>query len=190
MQTTYPPNHRIAARIGCPLTGLFVCIFALCNCTGCSSSKANGTAFPLSHEVSTAVSETKSKLEVLESDSADGAAPKGLLIAKTEMPSPGRINAFELAGEFQADIPSQESGGKREIYVIGFVEVDVPSVMLAIDGRTQVLKAGDTFERITVQEINPPRARLSCDGVSWHASILDRRSSANESKKKGVESSR
>lgn len=106
--------------------------------------------------------------------------PTGKQIAKTEMPSPGRVNAFELSDDFHSETPVQETAGKREIYVLGFVEVDNPSVMLSIDGRTQVLKAGDTIDHITVQEIVPPRARLSSDGVSWNASIFDRRSSVSE----------
>lgn len=100
----------------------------------------------------------------------------GKLISKTDMPSPGRTNAFELSDDYQPETAVQESFGKREIYVVGFVEVDNPSVMLTIDGRMQVLKAGETFEKLTVLEIAPPRARLSSDGVSWNASIFDRRS--------------
>lgn len=76
--------------------------------------------------------------------------PTGKQIAKTEMPSPGRVNAFELSDDFHSETPVQETAGKREIYVLGFVEVDDPSVMLIIDG------------------------------VSWNASIFDRRSSVSE----------
>ncbi len=48
-------------------------------------------------------------------------------------------------------------------------------------------KAGDVFERIRVQEIVPPRARLSFDGVTRNASVFDRRSSPSEffARKKG-----
>ena len=165
-----------------------VSLVAMANCIGCSldsgetleSLQRNATPF--------SAALVQATTELPESESMDGSAvPSKTLAAKSEMPSPGRLNAFELSSELRVETPSQETAGKREIYVIGFVEVDIPSVMLAIDGRTQVLKAGDTFERITVQEIAPPRARLSCDGVTWNASILDRRSSPSEAsaRKKG-----
>ena len=116
----------------------------------------------------------------------------GKLVSKAEIPSPGRINAFELSGEYHTETTIQDSKVKREIFIAGFVEVDKPSVMLSIDGRTQTLLVGETFERITILEIAPPRARLSCDGVSWNASIFDRRSSSTEAsnKKKLLEPTR
>ena len=156
-------------------------LLAIGNCIGCSlqsgesleSLQTNATPF------SDVLANATNKLT--EADLADmSEIPTGKQIAKTEMPSPGRVNAFELSDDFQSETPVQESAGKREIYVLGFVEVDDPSVMLSIDGRTQVLKAGDTIDRITVQEIVPPRARLSSDGVSWNASIFDRRSSVSD----------
>ncbi len=158
-----------------------VVLFAIGNCIGCSLD-SNETLEALQRNATPfSGALAKATTELPESESPDGLGGSlSTQVAKTEMPSPGRLNAFELSGVFHAETLSQETGGKREIFVIGFVEVDVPSVMLAIDGRTQVLKAGDTFERITVHEIVPPRARLSCDGVTWNASIFDRRNSTSE----------
>ncbi len=93
------------------------------------------------------------------------------------MPSPNRTNPFELSGEFQEDLVLEGTSRKREIRVIGFIELDNPAVMLSLDGRSQVFKTGETFDKITVLEIKPPRARISYDGVTWNASIFDRRSS-------------
>ena len=129
----------------------------------------------------------KSSLDPETANSEPSGTAPGTLVAKAEMPSPGRMNAFEMSGENHSEAPIQESRGKREVYVVGFVEVDEPSVMLSIDGRMQLLKTGDTLDRITVQEITPPKTRLSCDGVSWSASLFDRRAIGSEvsARKKG-----
>lgn len=99
------------------------------------------------------------------------------LVSAIAMPSPNRTNPFELSGEFQEDLVLEGTGRKREIRVVGFIELDIPAVMLSLDGRSQVFKTGETFDKITVLEIQPPRARISYDGVTWNASIFDRRSS-------------
>ncbi len=89
------------------------------------------------------------------------------------MPSPGRTNPFELPSEFEEPSPTEVSGGKRDIRVAGFVEVNEPVVMLQIDGKTHSFKAGETHLRITVNEIAPPRVRLTYDNVTWNASLFD-----------------
>lgn len=99
------------------------------------------------------------------------------LVSVAAMPSPNRTNPFELSGEFQEDVAIEGTGRKREIRVVGFIELDNPAVMLSLDGRSQIFKAGETIDKITVLEIQPPRARISYDGVTWNASIFDRRSS-------------
>ena len=99
------------------------------------------------------------------------------LVNVAAMPSPNRTNPFELSGEFQEDVVVEGTGRKREIRVIGFIELDTPAVMLSLDGRSQIFKANETIDKITVLEIQPPRARISYDGVTWNASIFDRRGS-------------
>lgn len=99
------------------------------------------------------------------------------LVSVIAKPSPDRTNPFELSGEFQEASLGEPTGRKREIRVLGFIELDSPAVMLSMDGRTQIFKTGETFDKVTVQEIQPPRAKISYDGVSWQASIFDRRSS-------------
>jgi hypothetical protein len=97
-------------------------------------------------------------------------------ISLADLPSPGRINAFELAGEFLTEkSDSTLTDKKREVFVLGFVEVDHLSVMLSVDGKTEILKTGDNSSGISVLEISPPQVRLSLDGVSWYASLFDRR---------------
>jgi hypothetical protein len=97
-------------------------------------------------------------------------------VSLVDLPSPGRINAFELAGEFLTEkSDSTVTDKKREIFVLGFVEVDHMSVMLSVDGKTEILKTGDINSGIRVLEISPPQVRLSMDGVSWYASLFDRR---------------
>ncbi len=164
------------------LARLLVSAIAVAHCCGCSSHTSDGLQNRLSEVAVIPERLDNANVGALGLDFAMDPTAPGLPVAKTDLPSPGRINAFEIDGEFRSETTAAESaGGKREVYIIGFVEVDEPSVMLAIDGRTQVLKKGDTYERITVEEIVPPRAKLNCDGVSWIASIYDRRSSANES---------
>ncbi len=147
----------------------------LCLLCGCSTDFNSGlgleqSSAPITELIPKVVADAQVPEE---SDSAD--VPAGKLIAKSELPSPGRTNAFELSGEFQTESVTQETGAKREVHIIGFVEVDTPRVMLSIDGRTETLKVNDTIDRITVLEIAPPRAKLSSDGVSWNASIFDKR---------------
>ena len=170
--------NLIRSRIGVAIQPAMVTgLMGFVICSGCSMDTGTGLESIQQRVTSFSDATVVGMSEAQESDNANGLELNGSkLIAKTDMPSPGRTNAFELSNDSQPDSAIQESSGKKEIYVIGFVEVDNPSVMLAIDGRTQVLKAGETFERITVLEIAPPRVRLSSDGVSWNASIFDRRS--------------
>ena len=104
-------------------------------------------------------------------DALEGTKP----VALVAMPSPDRTNPFEMSGEFQETVPGDTTGKKREVRVLGFIELDAPAVMLSLDGRTQIFKVGETFDKVTVHEIQPPRARISYDGVTWQASIFDRR---------------
>ncbi len=46
--------------------------------------------------------------------------------------------------------------------------------MLLIDGKPHSFKKGETHLRITVNEITPPRVRLTYDNVTWNASLFDR----------------
>lgn len=108
-------------------------------------------------------------------------APSIPIATSAVMPSPGRTNPFELSSEFQEQSQTEVSGGKRDIRVAGFVEVDEPVVMLLIDGKTHSFKKGETHLRITVNEIMPPRVRLTYDNVTWNASLFDRNSPGNTS---------
>ena len=162
------PNWRRNAFAG----SLGLCLFC-----GCSNEFGSGlgleqSSAPITELIPKVIEDAQSTEE---NDNEE--VPAGKLVVKSELPSPGRTNAFELSGEFQTETVAQETGGKREIYIIGFVEVDTPRVMLSIDGRTETLKVNDTIDRITVLEIAPPRAKLSFDGVSWNASIFDKRNS-------------
>ncbi len=78
-----------------------------------------------------------------------------------------------MSGEFLSEVPTDAPERKREIRVLGFIELDIPKVMLSIDGRSQVFSAGETIDRITVTEIQQPRVKIHHDGVSWNASLFD-----------------
>jgi len=180
--------YREQARKAIPqvVSASFLGIIICCGCSVDTDIGRESMRQPVSPFLDISVDLLPELQKTDQSNSSELSGSK--LIAVTDMPSPGRTNAFELSNDFQPEAAIQESSGKREIYVIGFVEVDNPSVMLSIDGRTQVVKAGESFERITVLEIAPPRARLSFDGVSWNASIFDRRNSTNEvTRKKTIE---
>ena len=194
MLSRKPIPESVQTNLGKAILGAtLTCSIGIGICSGCSvktdpSLEPMGLGMsPITDALTKATPDTQAS-----EPEADLKLSAGKLIAKNDLPSPGRLNAFELTGEFHAETTSQDTGVKREIFIIGFVEVDKPSVMLSIDGRTQTLLAGETFERITVLEIAPPRARISCDGVSWNASIFDRRSSSTEvsMKKKSAEPTR
>lgn len=98
------------------------------------------------------------------------------LVTSESLPSPGRLNPFEIASNYESDSSTPElSNKKREIRVLGFVELDKPMAILSIDGQSQSFAAGDTHDRISVIEVAPPRARITLDGVTWYASIFDPR---------------
>jgi hypothetical protein len=97
-------------------------------------------------------------------------------VSQTDLPSPGRTNPFELSGGFQTEHSTElGSSDHKEIVVVGFVQVDRPAVMLSINGKTETLFEGASVRGMLVQEIKPPQVKLSLDGVSWYASLLDRR---------------
>jgi hypothetical protein len=115
------------------------------------------------------------KLETIDDD-LTAANKEARLVTSENTPSPGRLNPFEIASTFESESDAPDrSHGKREIRVLGFIEVDKPMVILSIDGRSQSFSAGDTQDRITVTEVSPPRARITLDGVTWYASIFDPR---------------
>ncbi len=113
-------------------------------------------------------------LSEAEDDSTDP-NPKAKVVNKSAMPSPERTNPFELSGAFREEESGEMPGRKKEIRVLGFVEVDEPMVMLSIDGRTHTMKAGQSDQRVTVLEVHQPNVRLSYDGVTWNASLFDQR---------------
>jgi hypothetical protein len=124
-----------------------------------------------------ALAKPEQSLFDLGSESSGETAESALevFVSSTDLPSPGRTNPFELSGEFHTDTGDFTNNSKREIFIVGFVEVDQKCVMLSVDGKTEVLGVGDTSAGITVLELAQPQARLSYDGVSWYASLLDRR---------------
>jgi hypothetical protein len=98
------------------------------------------------------------------------------LASSAVVPSPGRSNPFEIAGTYDSDSgPSEQTLKKKEIRILGFVELEKPMAILSIDGQSQTFATGDTHDRITVTEVSPPRARITLDGVSWYASLFDPR---------------
>ena len=141
-------------------------------CAGCSSEMSEAIVQEARAHTQPAISNIESDIEAGIVDSSEIEHP----VRFVAMPSPDRTNPFELSGEYQEVSIGEPSGRKREIRVLGFVELDAPAVMLSVDGRTQIFKAGETFDKITVLEIQPPRAKISYDGVTWQASIFDRRS--------------
>jgi hypothetical protein len=149
---------------------LSVISIALLGITGCSSDVKDSII-----EASQLHRQASLKLDSMEdnlSASSKSAHPVSTEIA----PSPGRLNPFEMASTFENESDSLDRGNaKREIRVLGFVEVDKPMVILSIDGRSQSFCVNDTHDRITVTEVSPPRARITLDGVTWYASIFDPR---------------
>ncbi len=105
----------------------------------------------------------------------DLSSPETLLTStQVALPSPGRTNAFELGGDFREETNSNGTSGKREIKVSGFIELDQPTAILLIEGKAHTFHVGETLVGVTVSEIQPPRVRLSYDGVTWNASLFDR----------------
>ncbi len=140
-------------------------------CAGCSSEMSDAIVQAARAHSQPPKPATDLGSQDKELESLEGGKPVSLVT----MPSPDRTNPFELSGEFQETSPGDTSGKKREVRVLGFIELDAPAVMLSLDGRSQIFKVGETFDKVTVHEIQPPRARISYDGVTWQASIFDRR---------------
>jgi hypothetical protein len=136
-------------------------------CSGCSSEMSDAIVEAARAQSPKPGAELASRDHDLE-----GTKPVSLFT----MPSPDRKNPFELSGELEEAPAGDATSKKREIRVLGFIELDVPAAMLSLDGRTQIFKVGETFDKITVHEIQPPRVRISYDGVTWQASIFDARS--------------
>lgn len=137
--------------------------------TGCSSEMSDAI-------VEAARAQSHGPKLPSEQESPKSEAEGKRLVSMVAMPSPERTNPFEMSGDFEEAPIGDTIGKKREIRVIGFIELDAPAAMLSLDGRTQIFKAGETFDKVTVQEIQPPRVRVSCDGVTWQASLFDPRS--------------
>lgn len=140
-------------------------------CAGCSSEMSDAIVQAARAHSQPAKSAADLGNQESDPELLEGKRPVSLVA----MPSPDRTNPFEMSGEIEETSSGDTSSKKREIRVLGFIELDAPSVMLSLDGRTQIFKVGETFDKVTVQEIQPPRARISYDGVSWQASIFDRR---------------
>jgi hypothetical protein len=154
--------------------------FLLLGCAGCSSDLADSIV------TASRSAEIPQQLQGLGPQSnrdpswpeESGQANRGELIATTasDLPSPDRTNPFEVSGDVETDLRDDGVARKREIRIVGFVELDDPTVMLSVDGKTQVFRSGETIDRITVTDIAPPNARINYDGVNWNASLYDRRS--------------
>jgi hypothetical protein len=138
-------------------------------CAGCSSEMSDAIV-----EAARAQSHPSKPASELVNPEVDHEDVKP--VSLTTMPSPDRTNPFEMSGEFEETPIGDAPSKKREIRVLGFIELDAPAAMLSLDGRTQIFKVGETFDKITVQEIQPPRVRINYDGVTWQASIFDPRS--------------
>jgi hypothetical protein len=97
--------------------------------------------------------------------------------ANVNLPSPGRTNPFEMAGGFETNDVATDGGTekKKEVRVLGFVELDQPTVMLAVDGQTELMRAGEVRDGIEILEIQTPQVKIKRDGVSWYASLFDPR---------------
>ena len=148
-------------------------ILGLASCAGCADALPEMTV-PGS-VVKTAVDASDEPMPEVDPGTLIAKTPAATSVATSaSMPSPGRTNPFELSSDFQEQAQSDVSGGKRDIRVAGFVDAGEPVVMLLIDGKSHSFKKGETHLRITVNEISPPRVRLTYDNVTWNASLFDR----------------
>ncbi|MDZ4850296.1 MAG: hypothetical protein SGI77_13510 [Pirellulaceae bacterium] len=141
---------------------------------GCSAEMSEAIVQAARNQSQGAIASPRAP-KLLDADSESDLVAPPKLASVVKLPSPDRTNPFELSGEYQESSTVDVSERKREIRILGFIELEAPSVMLSLDGRTQVFKSGDTFDKVTVHEIEPPRARITYDGVTWYASLFDRR---------------
>ncbi len=163
-----------------PLLPVAIAIPFALGMAGCGSENVGPDAFLPPDITNAASANSFSHLEKgLGQQAALPEARPEKLASKVAFPSPDRTNPFELSAAYQDDPTPDQPGRKREIRILGFAEVDEPRVILSIDGKTHVLKSGETEQRVTVMELHPPNARLSYDGVTWNASLFEKRTDSS-----------
>ena len=89
-------------------------------------------------------------------------------------PSPDRENPFEWDDNFSGGNAESKLENKRDIKIVGFVKTDVQRVMISLNKQVYTMTVGETLNRVSVTEIDVPRAKLSYDGIEWTASLFDR----------------
>lgn len=97
-------------------------------------------------------------------------------VIKVDLPSPDRTNPFAISDEYENEARDNNGPQKREIRIVGFIELDKPCVLLSIDGKSQLYTQGETLNNITVNDVTPPSARVTYDGISRSLSLFDHRS--------------
>lgn len=92
-------------------------------------------------------------------------------VAAYEPPYPDRTDLFEPR-KHAARVAKLSTGDSADsVVLMGFAKLDVPRVVLAINGEVKPLSTGEEALGIQVISIEPPRAVLQRGRSRWTASI-------------------
>jgi hypothetical protein len=92
-------------------------------------------------------------------------------VAAYEAPFPDRTDLFEPR-KHAARVARLTTGDSADsVVLMGFAKLDVPRVVLAINGEVKPLRTGEEALGIQVISIEPPRAVLQRGRSRWTASI-------------------
>lgn len=144
---------------------------------GCSSSQ---TETP-SPAATAAASPPSVTLQPTASPTADGESQESSSVARPsrvepvaaafQPPFPNRVNLFQ-APRRQGRVLAEAKGQKgAAVELLGFVNVDRPRVVLAVDGLVTSLAEGSEEFGIEVISIQPPKVMLQRDRQRWQATL-------------------
>lgn len=90
--------------------------------------------------------------------------------AAYEPPFPDRVDLF-VAPKRQGGAGGNQDSSDRAVELMGFVRVDRPRAILAINGETSALAVGESAGGIEVISVQPPSVVLSRGRQRWQATI-------------------
>jgi hypothetical protein len=132
---------------------------------GCESAKT-----PTAVDVGSATKRASASSAPSDTTAADSPAPAAGAVAEFQPPFPNRTELFAPPRGGQGTVRRDEEHGDT-IELKGFVDVDGPQVVLAIDGVISPIPEGGEKYGVQVISINPPHVVLQRGRSRWTASL-------------------
>jgi hypothetical protein len=113
---------------------------------------------------------------VLANEAADSrateaqAAVPANAVAEYKSPFPDRVDLF-VPPKRAGGASTAQSGGENAVELMGFVRVDRPRAILAINGEISPLAEGETQAGIEVISVHPPSVVLQSGRQRWQATL-------------------